>query len=55
VTVSREKILTAVWGSDAYANSLALNVQITYLRKALRNDPCVSIVSLTGKGYMLKN
>jgi DNA-binding response OmpR family regulator len=55
LTVSREKILIAVWGNDAYANSLALNVQITYLRKALRNDPSVSIVSITGKGYMLKS
>ena len=33
--VKRETILQTVWGNDSYANSLALNVQITYLRKIL--------------------
>ncbi|WP_294619004.1 response regulator transcription factor [uncultured Bacteroides sp.] len=53
-SVSRDKLLDAVWGSCSYANSLALNVQISYLRKALRNDPVVRIESLMKKGYMLK-
>jgi len=51
--VSRETILSLVWGADSYANSLALNVQITYLRRAIQNDPKLSIVSLNKKGYML--
>ena len=34
-TVYREDILTHVWGNDSYANSLALNVQISYLRHYL--------------------
>jgi DNA-binding response OmpR family regulator len=51
--VGRETILTAVWGDTSYANSLALNVQITYLRKALRNDATVTILSLSKKGYSL--
>jgi DNA-binding response OmpR family regulator len=51
--VSREHILTAIWGNDSYANSLALNVQITYLRKALQHDPSVQITSLVKKGYVL--
>lgn len=54
VAVDREILLSSVWGNASYANSLALNVQITYLRKALRNDPSTGIVSLTKKGYMLK-
>ena len=54
VAIDREILLSAVWGNVSYANSLALNVQITYLRKALRNDPSTGIVSLTKKGYMLK-
>ena len=53
--VSRENILTVVWGADSYANSLALNVQITYLRRAIQNDPKLSIVSLNKKGYVLRN
>ncbi|MCD8043030.1 MAG: response regulator transcription factor [Tannerellaceae bacterium] len=54
VAVDRDIILNTVWGSVSYANSLALNVQISYLRKALANDPGVSIVSLSKKGYILK-
>jgi DNA-binding response OmpR family regulator len=53
--VSRERILSAVWGNVSHANSLALNVQITYLRRALRNDGSLVILALTGKGYMLTN
>ena len=52
-SVSRERLLEAVWGNSSYANSLALNVQITYLRKALKNDPVVKIESLMKKGYIL--
>lgn len=50
--VDREEILTAVWGDASYANSLALNVQITYLRRLLE-DPSVSIVSIKKRGYIL--
>jgi len=53
--VSREAILSSVWGSDSYANSLALNVQITYLRRAIQQDSKLSIVSLNKKGYILKS
>lgn len=53
-TVSREQLLETVWGSVSYANSLALNVQITYLRKALKNDGKVRIESLMKKGYVLR-
>ena len=53
IAVERDKLLEAVWGNSSYANSLALNVQITYLRKALKNDPTVNIESLMKKGYVL--
>lgn len=52
--VPRDQLLEVVWGAVSYANSLALNVQITYLRKALKNDPSVRIESLMKKGYVLK-
>ncbi len=52
-SVGRDKLLELVWGNSSYANSLALNVQISYLRKALKNDPTVKIESLTKKGYVL--
>jgi len=53
-SVDREIILNNVWGDSSYANSLALNVQISYLRKALRNDASVKIGSLMKKGYVLQ-
>ena len=37
-TVERPYLLEHVWGNDSYANSLALNVQITYIRKMLEPD-----------------
>lgn len=33
---------------------MALNVQITYLRRALKPDPAVSIEAVIKKGYILK-
>lgn len=53
-TVERDTILKTVWGNDSYANSLALNVQITYLRKALASDSTISIVSLKKRGLILE-
>lgn len=52
--VERDAILNAVWGDASYANSLALNVQITYLRRLLV-DPSVSISSIKKKGYILSD
>ena len=51
--VKRETILKTVWGNDSYANSLALNVQITYIRKALASDPTIAIVSLKKRGIVM--
>ena len=53
-TVERDIILQTVWGNDSYANSLALNVQITYLRKMLEADTSISIASLKKRGYILE-
>ena len=52
--VEREHILKTIWGDDSNANSLALNVQITYLRRILEDDARISIVSLKKKGYILQ-
>jgi DNA-binding response OmpR family regulator len=54
LTVERDIILQSVWGNDSYANSLALNVQITYLRKMLEADTSISIISLKKRGYILE-
>lgn len=51
--VELDAILEAVWGDASYANSMALNVQITYIRKMLA-DPALTIVSVKKKGYILQ-
>lgn len=50
--VERDMILERIWGDASYSNSLALNVQITYLRRLLP-DPKVTIFSIKKKGYIL--
>ena len=53
-TVERSYLLGHVWGNDSYANSLALNVQISYIRKMIEPDTSISIVSLKKRGYILE-
>lgn len=52
--VLREDILKSVWGNISYANSLALNVQISYLRKFLQADASISILAVKKRGYVFK-
>ena len=50
--VGRYDILRQVWGDASYANSLALNVQITYLRRLL-HDPAITIAAVKKRGYII--
>ncbi len=50
--VERDVILNRIWGDASYSNSLALNVQITYIRRLL-TDPALAITSIKKKGYLL--
>lgn len=50
--VERDMILEKIWGDASYSNSLALNVQITYIRRLI-TDPAVTITSIKKKGYIL--
>ncbi len=52
--VDRDMLLNRIWGNDSYSNSLALNVQITYLRRILSADATISIDSIKKKGYILR-
>lgn len=49
----RQKALKIIWGDDNYFNGRSMDVFITRLRKYLKNDPAVEIVSLHGKGVRL--
>lgn len=50
--VERDVILRRIWGDASYSNSLALNVQITYIRRLL-TDPRLAITSIKKRGYLL--
>lgn len=50
--VERDTILDKIWDDASYSNSLALNVQITYIRRLL-TDPSIIITSIKKKGYIL--
>lgn len=51
--VNRDTILESVWGDASYSNSLAFNVQITYLRRHI-TDPSLTIISIKKRGYILQ-
>lgn len=51
--VARSTILQKLWGDDSYFNSRSLDVFISRLRKHLKTDDSVKIVSVHGKGYRL--
>ncbi len=50
---SRKKILLSIWGDDSFFNSRNLDVYIRKLRKYLKDDPEVKILTLKGVGYRL--
>jgi DNA-binding response OmpR family regulator len=51
--VERKEILIKVWGDDHFFNSRNLDVYVTRLRKYLRMDPEVQLLTLKGVGYQL--
>lgn len=51
--VERKEILMQLWGDDHFFNSRNLDVYITKLRKYLKMDPEVQLLTLKGVGYQL--
>lgn len=51
--VERKQILIQVWGDDHFFNSRNLDVYVTKLRKYLKMDPGVQLLTLKGVGYQL--
>lgn len=49
----RSALLLKVWGDDSFFNSRSLDVYITKLRKYLKKDPNVELVTVRGKGFKL--
>lgn len=53
LVVERNELLEANWGSNGIIYSRSLDTYITALRKLLRKDPSLQIVSIKGVGYKL--
>lgn len=51
--LDRDKALREIWGNDSYFTGRSMDVFISKLRKYLKDDPSVEIVSIHGKGYKL--
>lgn len=52
-TLNRTEALKAIWHDDSYFNARSMDVYITKLRKILKEDPELQILSVRGEGFKL--
>ena len=52
-TLVREDALKEIWGDDSYFSGRSMDVYISKLRKYLKDDPSIEIMSIHGKGFRL--
>ena len=52
-TLDRDRALREIWGNENYFTGRSMDVFISKLRKYLKDDTAVEIVSVHGKGYRL--
>jgi len=52
-TLERKEILNVLWESDNFFNNRSVDVFVSKLRKYLRKDSSIKILSIRGKGYRL--
>jgi DNA-binding response OmpR family regulator len=52
-TLIRSEALKAIWHDDSYFNARSMDVYITKLRKILKEDPELQILSVRGEGFKL--
>jgi DNA-binding response OmpR family regulator len=53
-SLTREQILTEIWGEDDYFLGRSMDVFISRLRKYLSSDPGLSLRTLRGVGFVLQ-
>ena len=51
--LSRETALKEIWGNDSYFSGRSMDVYISKLRRYLRHDKRIQILTLHGKGFRL--
>ena len=49
--INRRDILNFLWGNDSFFNSRNLDVYINKLRRYLKEDPALEIITIKGVGY----
>jgi DNA-binding response OmpR family regulator len=52
--VTRSLILTSFWGEISFYTSRSLDIFIYHLRKKLKKDPAIAILTMRGEGFILK-
>jgi len=51
--LEREDALIKIWGEDSFYNGRSMDVFMAHLRKLLKSEPEIQIISLRGVGYKL--
>jgi DNA-binding response OmpR family regulator len=51
--VSRSFALKQIWGDDSYLNARSMDVYLSKIRKLLKSDDSVQIITLHGEGFKL--
>ncbi|WP_040670998.1 response regulator transcription factor [Nitritalea halalkaliphila] len=51
--VNRSLALKQIWGDDSYFNARSMDVYLSKIRKLLKADPQVQIITVHGEGYKL--
>ena len=53
ITLNRSAALKMIWGDDSYFNARSMDVYIAKLRKYLKNDDHLNILTIHGEGFKL--
>jgi DNA-binding response OmpR family regulator len=51
--VNRSHALKQIWGDDSYFNARSMDVYLSKIRKLLRDDPKVQIITIHGEGFKM--
>ncbi|MEY2704920.1 MAG: hypothetical protein RL407_982 [Bacteroidota bacterium] len=51
--VNRSHALKQIWGDDSYFNARSMDVYLSKIRKLLKEDPKVQIITIHGEGFKL--
>ncbi|HLW21163.1 MAG TPA: response regulator transcription factor [Cyclobacteriaceae bacterium] len=51
--VGRSQALKQIWGDDSYFNARSMDVYLSKVRKLLKDDPKVQIITIHGEGFKM--